>query len=403
MSVSFPAVKTQTVKLSDLSLLPVSCRVSGGMVLPALSPVYRGAGMSGIVKAAYCKGVKLYLLFADGMMHISGNGLNFYPLLDMSVKIPFVLDLIMDGSPCAALVFGAAATVVTADNLRGVDLGEDIISGVMHCGRLFGVAADKLRVCWSKCGIEDWTQELNGGGSIYLGPDRGEIFEILEFGENLVAVRKHGLSLLAMYGSPENFSVALTDTDTDEIIPDTAKVAGGKLYFCTATGICVFDGEKVSKVFHRFESEILECFFAESYAGGYYLSCTTANFGKVILCLEQGGESYIIDIEADAACVSDKLYIYNEEGVYTLETGGVYTVIAEGVDFGSGANKTVTEVYADCGNCDIQILNGTFSRSFKNASGAVKPRLRGRKFSVTVSGSEPLKNLTVTAEVSVGI
>lgn len=402
MSVSYPAVKTKTVKLADLALLPVSCRVAGGQVVPALSPVYKGEGMGGIYKAAYCKGIKSYLLFADGMMHLSGDGLNFYPLLDTSVKSPFVLDVLKDGQPCAALVFGNAATMLNDDGMEIVLLGEDLISGVMHCGRLFGVTADGLRVCWSKCGVDDWTQELHGGGSIYLGLDRGGILEILEFGENLVAVRKHGLSLLSMYGSPENFSVKLTDTDTDEIIPRTAKVAGGKLYFCTKTCVCVFDGEFVSKVKHRFESEIQECHFAESYAGGYYLSCTTANFGKVVLCIE-GGESYIIDVEADAACVSDKLYVYNGEGIYALENGGGYSVIAEGIDFGTGANKTVTALYADSGNCGVEISNGTFSRIFQGVNGEVRPRLRGRKFTVTVSGSEPLKNLTVTAEVSVGV
>ncbi|MDE5943881.1 MAG: hypothetical protein K2H30_06725, partial [Clostridia bacterium] len=378
--------------------------VSGGGAVPALSAKYLAEGMSGITKAFYSKGTKLYLLFADGYMYISGNGTKFTPFLNVSAKSPFVLDLLQDGKAYAALVFGKTATRLTAEGFDGVPLGENLISGVMHCGRLFGVTDDGLRVCWSKCGIDDWTQELNGGGSIYLGLDRGEILEILEFGENLVALRKHGLTFLAMYGSPENFSVKLTDTDTDEIIPNTAKAVEGKLYFCTKTGICVFDGEFVSKLSHRFESEIEECFFAESYAGGYYLSCTTANFGKVIFCYEPStGESYIIDVEADAMCVSDKLYVYNEEGIYSLENGGEYSLIAHGADFGTGANKTVTEVYADSENCEVEIGNGVFSRRFTNVNGAVRPSLRGKKFNITVSGREPLKSLTLTAEVSVGI
>ena len=403
MSVSYPAVRYKTAKLADLTLLPVSCRVSGGGVTPALSAKYLGEGIGGITKAAYSKGVKLYFLFADGGTYVSGNGADFFQYFENNSRTPFVLDVLRDGSPYAALVFGMTATMVTADGFDGVTLGERLISGVMHCGRLFGVTEDGLRVCWSKCGVDDWTQELNGGGSIYLGLDRGEILEILEFGENLVAVRKYGLSLLAMYGSPENFSVKLTDTDTDEIIAGTAKVVGGKLYFCTNTGICVFDGEFVSRLAHRFESEIRGCYFAESYAGGYYLSCDTASFDKVILCVEDGGESYIIDVEADAACVSDKLYIYNEEGIYSLESGGEYSLIADGIDFGTGMNKTVAELYADSESCDIEITDGSTVRKFYGVNGTVKPRLRGKKFTVKITGREPLKSLTVTAEVSVGI
>ncbi|MDE6868361.1 MAG: hypothetical protein K2J83_04380, partial [Clostridia bacterium] len=387
-----------------LSLMPVSCIVSGGGAVPALSPVRRGEGKSGITKAVYCRSTKLYLLFADGYMHISGNGLNFTEFLNVSAKSPFVLDVMRDGKAYAALVFGKTATRLTTDGFDGVALGENLISGVLHCGRLFGVTDDGLRVCWSECGVEDWSDELNGGGSVYLGLDRGETLGILELGENLVAVRRYGLTLLAMYGSPENFSVKLTDTGTDEIIPETAKVVEGKLYFCTKTGVCVFDGEFVSKLSHRFESEIEECYFAESYAGGYYLSCKIASFGKVLLCIEPDGkESYVIDVEADATCVSDKLYVYNEEGVYSLESGGGYSLIATGVDFGTGLNKTVTELYADSENCGVEINNGLFSRRFSNVNGAVRPSLRGRKFNVIISGSEPLKGLTLTAEVSVGI
>ncbi len=394
----------KTVKLADLSLLPVSCRVSGGRVLPALSAAYRGEGRRGIKKAAYSKGTKLYLLFADGVTYFSGDGLGFVPLLENQVSENlFVLDVLKDGKPYAALVMGRSATMLTAEGFGGVELGENIVSGVMHCGRLFGVTQDGLRVCWSKCGVEDWTQELNGGGSIYLGLDRGEITGIMEFGENLVAVRKFGLSLLAMYGSPENFSVKLTDTDTDEIIPSTAKVVGGKLYFCTKTGVCVFDGEFVTKFTHRFESLLEECYFAESYAGAYYLSCKTTGFGKAVLCIEQNGESYLIDVKADAMCVSDKLYIYGEEGVYTLESGGEFSVVADGIDFGTGVNKTVTLLYADSENCSVEIDNGQFARVFAGVNGAVKPRLRGKKFTVKISGREPLESLTLTAEVGIGI
>ena len=401
--INFPQVAKKTVKLSELSLLPVSCRICGGEVVPALSAAYAGEGKSGVYKAAYCKGIKIYLLFAEGVMYISGNGLDFTPFLDTGAKSPFILDVLKDGVPYAALVFGNSATMLTAEGFEVIPLGENLVSGVMHCGRLFGVTADGLRVCWSGCGVDDWKQGLYGGGSIYLGPDRGEILEILEFGENLVAVRKNGLSLLAMYGYPENFSVKLTDTDTDEIIPDTAKVVGGKLYFCTKTGICAFDGEFISRVPHRFESGLESCYFAESYAGGYYLSCDIAGFGKVVLCIEQGGESYIIDVEADGVCVSDKLYIYNEEGIYTLESGGEYSLIAEGIDFGTGKNKTVCELYADSENCGIEINNGIFTRKFGGVNGAVRPSLRGAKFTVVISGRERLKNLTLTAEVSVGI
>ncbi|MDE5943748.1 MAG: hypothetical protein K2H30_06050, partial [Clostridia bacterium] len=51
MSVNFPAIKTKTAKFDDLSVMPVSCRVSGGGAVPALSAKYLAEGMSGITKA----------------------------------------------------------------------------------------------------------------------------------------------------------------------------------------------------------------------------------------------------------------------------------------------------------------------------------------------------------------
>lgn len=400
--IKYPAVKHRTAGLKDLRLFPVSCRISEREVLPALSPVYRGAGFDGIKKAAYCKGIESFLLFTDGGAYISGDGARFIRFSDGNERVPFALDILRDEKPCAALVSGNSVALLTADGFSGLSIAENLISGVMHCGRLFGVSADGLRVCWSKCGIDDFSKGLYGGGSLYLGTDRGEISAILEFGENLVAVRKFGLTLLGMYGSPENFAVKLTDTDTDEIIPGTAKVAGGKLYFCTKSGVCSFDGSKTVKAAHRFKDEVSVFYFAESYAGDYFLSCGTESFGRAVLCIGQDGESYLIDVEAEAMCAADGLYIYNKDGVYSLEKGG-YTLIAKGVDFGTGANKTVTEIYAGGGKFDVGISNGLFTRRFCGACGAVKPKLRGRKFTVEISGREPLENLSITAEASVGI
>ena len=271
----------------------------------------------------------------------------------------------------------------------------------MHCGRLFGADKDnayKLR--WSgEGGFSDWKEGLCGSGSLDLDPRRGEILDIVEFGEKLVAVRKFGLTVLNMYGSPENFSAEITDTDTDEIYKGTARVVCGKLVFFTVSGLHTFNGGSVNRVKHAYVDDISEPVCSAELGGKYFLGCKSACLnGGAVFCYDFAKTAgYLIAVSADAMCSDGHIYIYNGNGAYRLEDGGRYAFIGGSTDFGSDRFKTVTEIFIG-GRADIEIGNGRTVRKFLSASGRIRPAMRGKKFTVRAEGSVPVRKLTITAE-----
>ncbi len=408
---NYPQTVKKTVDLlSDGDALPVSCRITAEGLIPALAPVKRASSVpSGVIYACRAEGVNRFFLCTPTTVYVSTVGLTYSTLNALSGSSPFLVEEINDGAANAAVINGANAVLHTGSSFKEFDYGANLSCGAMHCGRLFGAdSTDGTKLCWSgEGGITDWTGGLHGSGYLNLDPARGDILDVLEYGEKLVLVRKYGLTVMSAYGAPENFKVIVTDTDTDEIYKGTSRVVGGRILFFTASGMKAYDGSEISAVAHAFADDISSPFYAVEYGGKYFLSCTSAKMGgRTVLCYDAGdGGCYFIKCRADAMCTADSVYVFDavsSVGVYTLGEGNgfVYTSV---FDFGTDRNKTVTEIYADCESADIEISNGRVTRTFNGVSGAIRPRMRGKSFTVKVSGGSRIKKLTATAEATIGI
>ena len=366
--------------------IQTGCKISGGVLRPTLAPVLQNPSViSTFTFAEYAAGAKCVFASDGNCTYLSTGGKVFYKAGDIAGDFPFLVEDIYGGKARATFFNGINAVSYSEGKVNYFTVEKPLSCGVMHCGRLFGVDADDgLKLTWSGEGFE----KLNGEGSIILDPERGEILDLVVFGGKLVAVRKRGLTVLNMYGSPENFSVAITDTDTDEILRGTAKTTGGALIFATSGGLCSFDGNKIK----RLGGDISPRGRAAVYSDRYFIGCD-----KGVLCYDtRDGLSFYIDIQADALCAAEGIFAYTKDGVYTFEEGS-YT-FEKKFDFGSGGNKTVTKIYIG-GTADLQISNGRLTRIFSSASGTVRPNLRGESFTVRLTGSSPVTALNATAEV----
>lgn len=395
--------KTTVNLLADGACKPVNCRICGGELYPALSPKnLNGKAPEGIIFAAHSEGVKDFFACTDTELYTSTRGNYFERIGSLAGDKPFMIEDVYEGKPRAVVINGGGALYNSGGRYDVIfAYGARLGCGVMHCGRLFGADLDdgyKLR--WSgEGGLTDWEEGLYGSGSLTLDPARGEVLDIVEFGEKLIAVRKLGLTVLSMFGSPENFSAEITDTDADEIYKGTARAAGGKLIFCTASGLRSFDGSVIKKLPHALSGDISNPVCSAVLNGKYYLSCRSKILnGGAVLCYDTAdGGSYLIDFAADALCSADKIYAYNKDGAFALEAGGVYVMTSGRIDFGSGRRKTVTEIFIE-GEADVEISNGRTARKFTDARGLIRPRLRGESFTVKITGTKAVKKLNVTAE-----
>ncbi len=395
--------KTSLNLLASDGSKTVSGYVKDGKLCPALSAVsLKGEMPKDIIYAEYSVTQKDFFLCARDGIYTSGRGYEFMRIAPIEGASPFLIEDISEGETRAVILNGGKALTESGGRYDHIpNYGANLACGVIHCGRLFGVDKDnayKLR--WSGGGgFSDWEEGLFGSGSLELDPERGEILDVVEFGEKLVAVRRFGLAVLNMFGSPENFSVEITDTDTDEIYKGTARVVCGKLVFFTASGLHIFNGGSIISVSHAYTDDISEPVCSAELGGKYFLGCKSAELnGRAVFCYDfAGNNAYLIAAEADAMCSNGHIYIYNGNGAFRLDDGGRYAFAVEKINFGSDRFKTVTEIFID-GNADIEIGNGRTARKFVSASGSVRPALRGKEFTVRIEGRVPVKNLTVTAE-----
>lgn len=390
--------------LEEGECLPVGCRICGDRIIPELSakPIREGSALQSVKFAAYGEGTEHLYMCTDTVLYASPNAYQFHEICTVEEGRPFIIETVSGDKPSAVIFFGTDAVQHSDSRFTyKYNYGANLRCGVWHCGRLFGCdSADGYRLRWS--GMNGWTDWSESGGSGYLQLDgsRGEVLDILEFGEKLVLVREFGLTLLNMFGDQENYSADITDTDTEKIFKGTAQVVQGKLVFFTSEGLHTFDGSVVKRVKHRCEGDISSPVCSSALGSRYFLSCNSASLNNgAVLCYDaEEEESYLINFSANGLCGAEQLYASGTAGSFKFERGGEYVLTCSNVNFGSGKSKTVTSLYVDGEAIEVEIASGRISRKFKNVSGVVRPRLRGKTFTVKLRGVKPVRAVTATAE-----
>lgn len=374
--------------------LPVNCRVHNGAVYPALSPAKQSETVpAGTVYAYNCEDG--FIVCTSDAAYASAGGKSFYRFTEEVSSPAFAVREIKDGSARTLVIGGGAAVEVRGGSFTVLPFGMNIKRGIMHCGRLFAVDAenaDTLR--WSGTGgAEDWEEGLYGAGSVRFADRRGDILNLLTFGGKIVAVRRFGLTVISAYGTPENFTVEQTDTDTDEVYADTAQVAGGRLMFFTSSGLKSFDGKTVTPAVHRCARDIFSPVCSCALGGLYFAGCSSRSLGRAVLCYDtHADESYLIDIAADCMCAYDRVHVFNADGAYTLTKGDKFRILCKGLDFGAPTKKTLSKINGAA--AEIRIESGGRSHVFPCSGGTVRPHFSGVSFNLEITGAGRAEKLT---------
>lgn len=393
----------KSVNALENSRRAINCYIKGG----GLVPVYYGEKFSADFPdnayfAEYSDLVKKIYVYTYDAVYTSDGGYKF----DIVNKCyngdqPLMIDLRYKNAAMQAVIIGDVVYFCSdGGKYDSCVLDYSLSCGVVHCGRLFGADLyDGFTVRWTATDkLFDCEKGLHEMGYLQLDPKRGKVLDMLVFGGKIVAVREYGLTVLNMHGSPENFSVDLTDTDCDGIYKGTCRSIGGKLYFYSASGLKYFDGAKISRIDLKYTVDARCC---TDFAGKYFVAGKNDDIGDdVILCINlSDGECCLIREYAEALFASDAVYFGANGTLYRLEDGGEYYFESGAIDFGTGKLKTVTQIDVR-GTAEISIGNGSFTRKFSNASGIIRPRMRGTAFTVTAQGKSALDGLTLTAEVT---
>ncbi len=379
----------KTVNALENTRCATNCFSESDFAAPAFRCVQAGICPDGVKFLFYSDAnKKLFACTENKIYYYDGSEFIFkYPV---KTGTPFAFEDVADGMPRTVIISGSTEVSFSFTTFRTDTLPFTLNCGVSHCGRLFGAFGYYIR--WTgKDGHSDWTEGIDKSGYLALDPSRGRVLDLAVFSGRLVAVREYGLTVLSMYGSPENFSVDITDTDCDRVFKNTARTVGGKLMFCTESGAKCFDGNGIKAVATR--NEIVSPTCAVEYGGKYFVAC---NGG--IVCVD-GERDCFIQTEADAMFAAGGVYFCSGGKIYKLEEGGEFHIESGRLDFGTVRSKTVTKIEV-FGKADISISNGTFTRIFPNAAGVIRPKMRGINFIVEADGDSRVDRIDVTAEVT---
>jgi hypothetical protein len=401
-------MREKSITLDNLdNIIPISCTISNGEITPAFVAEKSDFKVpTDLYGLAYSSAAGLYMAVNASGIYCTIDGGKFTSISASSGTKPFFVEDVYSQKPRLVTVFGSTMYIHDKSSFVGIKLDNELLCGVMHRGRLF--AADlneRLKIYWTgEGGIRDWSKGLYKGGHMYLNPERGKILNLVEFDEKIVIVREYGLSLFSANGNPENFCVNLSDTDTDKIYENTACVLGGKLYFYTTSGLYAFDGNDIEKVEHNLSHDVLDPTYALTIGDMYVLSCKSKTLEKQVVLVYNAtkGFAYYVDIKADVMYLANGLCIVSDNVIYTLKEGENWSISCGRFDFGTGKNCTLVEAYVG-GNATFTIGNGRYLRTFSSFSGTVRPKFRGKKFSLKISGQQKVQKVQLTGDITYGI
>jgi hypothetical protein len=134
------------------------------------------------------------------------------------------------------------------------------------------------------------------------------------------------------------------------------------------------------------------------------LSCKSKTLEKQVVLVYNAtkGFAYYVDIKADVMYLANGMQIVSDNVVYTLKEGENWSISCGRFDFGTGKNCTLVEAYVG-GNATFTIGNGRFSRSFSDISGTVRPKFRGKEFSLKISGQQKVQKVQLMGDITYGI
>lgn len=404
--------KTQ-IKTADViaarGALPIGCAVRNGVITPALAPsaiTKCKFGQVDCVVASTAMG--LYMVKSLKNIYYSRNGLKYDLISSFESDEPFGFEDFEGEVHRMVLAGNVSSQSVYARSSKLINFKFGICGGQYKSGRLFAIDMEnRFRLRWSgEGGAYDWEEGISGAGGVTLESKGGQILNLVNYGDKLVAVREHSLTVVSAFGTPENFKILATDTAVHKTVKHTAAVADNKLIFFAEGGLHYFDGNKISKLSHPLEGEISDPTFATAYGNGYMLCCRSKSLEREVVLFYDFdfNTSYLIDVPAVRIAVTSDIYAYFYASVCTLEKCTEYTFKSGNIDFGTGERKHLNCIEIECDEpVDLVISNGSFERTFTGVKGRLLVDMCGANFVLSVIGGAEIRNFKAYAEVMSGV
>ena len=215
----------------------------------------------------------------------------------------------------------------------------------------------------------DFTSSYDEGGYVYLPLNKGNIVDIIEFGDSVYVFFQRGIMRLKPDGLARNFQVSETEYFGGEIFGGSVGVCGNWIFFLTENGICRFDGKQAEIVSRFLSVEPLKNGQSCSHAtvGEYFvLQYEDESWGgKRTVALRADGKDgyYLSDFKALNEC--NRMPICSVDNYFaTLRMGGAlpsgeeYVFSTGRLDFGRAGRKHLKSMTLYGEGCfDVEVIH----------------------------------------------
>ena len=405
----YPAAKKVKAELLAPDCKVVNGLYTGGGVspLPTVARIYDCP--ENMVGIKYLPGCKRFAMYADGVSYSSFDGVSFAKNFNLTATKPVMFEEFHNGNPTGYVAGDKIMVMYFGYNITSTLTTPYVRCAAVHRGRLFGGDKDDpYKLKWSG---EGGSQDVNGGifgaGYAHFDPPLGEIINVCDLGEELAVVRDYGITVMRAGGAPDTFSFDCSHAQTPRILPDTAEVINGRLYFYTRDGLYSFANGAARREDVPLRSDISAPTGCACGGGRYYL-CGRSNFlgGKNAVFVYDGiyGASALIDIPAQKIAVADDTVVcYGGGKSYKLGGGGAARFYrTEG--FGTSGKKCLTSLSVRADSpVDIKITADGVTRTVTGVTHNRKLTMCGREFTFEVGSEGRVYSVTAEAEVINGI
>ncbi|MCD7728852.1 MAG: hypothetical protein LUI60_02940 [Clostridia bacterium] len=364
---------------------------------------FKDTGITGVpdgVTAGYAASNGSIFICANGRLYVKpASDTLFYSMVTNFTGKPFFSEyggkvVISDGNKFSQYN-GTSLVTATAET--------PLYGGTVHYDRLFGVdVSDSLCVRWSAAGsVDGWDEGIRNSGWLKLAPQKGDILQLVSYGEKLIALRENGISVIKAYGATENFRVNATDIYCETVTYGTAAVCAGKLFFAAQGGLYSYDGTDIAREAADGLEGAGEILSGAAYGNEYFASLTIDG-EKAVACIHgESGDTSFYRFTHDCLFSGKNVYAAVGGALYELcSPAGTFGWESGYTDLGEKGKKLLHSVYIDCdGLCSLTVESRGVSRIFTGVKGKVNVKMAGEGFYFTIEALSAVRSVTAVFEI----
>ncbi len=394
--------------LEGVPLYTVNMYGEDGKFTPAVSAVPLGlpACPQAPSKGYYSEGNGALFVYANGTVSRLNKGAASFVTMEQNLSENcFFTDMYLNGFSAAVLFDGADQYVFLGALQEDTTCAHSFYAGAWHCGRFFARDLnDGFRIWWAASDSVDWTEGINGCGYTYLPAEGGEVLRLFSFRERLVAVRRRGITVIHAYGEPQHYKVDATANYlvADGVIGETCAMCAGGIVFCTESGIYLFNGSSLERIFLFNGGRVSSPARAAACGERYCFVCDDVHLGGGVLAVLDvpSGRLAVTDITPGAVFAGkDGVYVSVGTALCKIEDGGTGELYLPSFLPENSPRAHIKSICVQCsGGCTVALSSNGVQRAF-SGSGRHRVGMGGHNFSFAVQAEGSLSRLTAQAEV----